>query len=268
MNDELPTDESGIALDIDPIEDNEANSETAEGGAELAPATDVEQEKPTDGAQKAINKQHAKYREEERKRIAAEGEAKELKEKLEAIEATRADVTIPPIPDPYEDDFEEKVKARDEAITRKATQDAQHQNVLDQQSASAEAANKAEQERVQSVISTYDQRIVKLGLDQAEVRAAGDKVIDHGITGDLAMYIMQQEDGPLITKYLADNPIQVDELRHMTPMEAAVKINSDIKLAASAMKPQASNAPDPAETLSGRGAGEKESEFTKGATFV
>ena len=249
------------------ILEDENQSETADGGAELAPATGENQDKTEDGVQKAINKQHAKYREEERLKIAAQNEAKELKEKLAAFEAEKGDITIPVLPDPYDEDYEAKITARDEAITRKATQDAQQKNVIEQQNANQEAANKADQEHIQSLINDYDKRIVTLGLDVNTVKSAGNKVIEYGISGDLAEFIMQQDDGPLITQYLAENPIQVDELRNMPIAMAAIKINSDIKQAASAMKPQASNAPAPAETLSGRGAGEQKNPLIAGATF-
>jgi len=258
-------------LQTDEITPESEELETAEGGAELAPATGETQDKTEDGTnenvQKAINKQHAKYREEERLKIAAQNEAKELKEKLAAFEAEKGDIIVPEMPDPYDDNYEEKVKARDEAITQKATQNAQKQTVIEQQNANQEAANRAEQEQIQSLINDYDKRIVKLGLDVNMIKKAGEKVVEYGITGDLAEFILQQEDGPLITQYLAENPVQVDELRNMTPIQAALKINSDIKLAASAMKPQASNAPDPAETLSGRGAGEQKNPLIAGATF-
>jgi len=258
-------------LQPDEITPESEELETAEGGAELAPATGETQDKTEDGTnenvQKAINKQHAKYREEERLKIAAQNEAKELKEKLAAFEAEKGDIIVPEMPDPYDDNYEEKVKARDEAITQKATQNAQKQTVIEQQNANQEAANRAEQEQIQSLINDYDKRIVKLGLDVNMIKKAGEKVVEYGITGDLAEFILQQEDGPLITQYLAENPVQVDELRNMTPIQAALKINSDIKLAASAMKPQASNAPDPAETLSGRGAGEQKNPLIAGATF-
>ena len=268
MTDQLQTEESGITLDTDPIEDNEANLETVDSGAELATATEGEQKKTADdGAQKAINKQHAKYREEERLKIAAQNEAKELKEKLAAFEAEKGDIVIPEMPYPDDEDFEEKAKARDEAITRKATQDAQQNIVIEQQSATAEATATAEQARIQSLANDYDKRIVTLGLNQSDVVAAGNKVIEYGISADLVEHIMQQDDGPLITKYLADNPIIVDEMRQMTSIQAAIKINSEIKLAAASMKPQASNAPDPAETLSGRGAGEQRDPLIAGATF-
>jgi multidrug efflux pump subunit AcrB len=264
MTDELQA-ESGITLDNDHIE-GEVQTETAESGAELATATEEKQEK-IDGAQKAINKQHAKYREEERKRIETEKKLEDANKKLEAIEAEKGEVVIPPIPDPYEDDFEEKLKAREDAITRNAQKDAQQQSALDKQNAQREAVEKANQERVQVLIDDYDKRIGTLGLDANDIARAGKTVVDYGISGEVAEFILQQEDGPLITKYLADNPLELDDLRNMQPIDAALRINSTIKEAASALKPQASNAPDPVETLNGRGASEQVSPLIKGATF-
>ena len=267
MTEELQTAESGITLDIDPVEVDNAETATTESGAELATATGEHQDKTDDGVQKAINKQHAKYREEERLKIAAQNEARVLKEKLDAIEAEKKVVIVPPVPDPYDEDYEAQVKARDEAIKRQATQDAQQQNVIEQQTAAQEAANRADQDHVQSLVDDYTKRIVTLGLDRVEMESAGRTVVEAGISGEIAEFILQQEDGPLITKYLAANPIELDDLRHLPPIQAALKINSDIRLAASAMKPQASTAPDPAETLTGRGAGEQKNPLIAGATF-
>jgi hypothetical protein len=150
---------------------------------------------------------------------------------------------------------------------RKAQQDAQKQSAIAQQTAQKEVAEKANQERIQGLIDEYDKRIGTLGLDANDIARAGKTVVDYGISGDVAEFILQQEEGPLITKYLADNPLELDELRNMPPIDAALRINSTIKQAASALKPQASEAPDPAETLAGRGAGEQVSQFIKGAKF-
>lgn len=275
MSDELQTVESGITLDSDQIETDEVETETPkDGGAELAPATGEDQSKTEDSkaqaqemAQKAINKQHAKYREEERKRIEMEEKLKAANKKLEAFEAEKGEITIPPVPDTFDEDFEEKLKQRDEAIMQKAQQDAQKQSVVAQQTANEEAVAKVEEERVQTLIGGYSQRINTLGLNADEVRVAGDTVVRNGIDGSVAEYILGDEDGPLITKYLAENPVIQDELRHLPPIQAAMKIDSTIRQAVSTMKPQVSDAPDPIETLDGRGAGEQVSRFIKGATF-
>jgi hypothetical protein len=271
MTDELQTEtnDSGITLDNDHIESEETTEveETAEGGAELAPAQEEEPAKIDDGVQKAINKQHAKYREEERKRIQVEKEAAELKERLEKLEAAQGEVVVPPMPDQWDDDYETKMQARDEAIMRKAQQDAKSNLAVEQQTAAQEAAAQAEQERQNNLVKGFNSRITQLGLDASEIGAAVDTVVSYGIDGALGEFILQQEDGPLITKYLAANPLKLDDLRNMTPINAALKISSEIRQAASSLKPQATAAPDPIEPLAGRGAGDKASPFIAGATF-
>ncbi len=274
MNDELQT---GASAEDNVDNVNEINGQeplTAESGAELAPAPEGEQEKTEDGklhaqekAQKAINKQHAKYREEERKRIAAEDEAKKLKDKLEAIEAEKGELTIPDLPDPYDEDYEARITARDDAIRQQAAQNAQKNIVIEQQTANNEAAQRAEQTRINGLVEVYDKNIAKLGLDSTDIKNAVQTIVEYGVDGSVREFILQQEDGPLITKYLADNPLVLDDLRNMSPINAALKIETEIKAAASTLKPQASNAPDPAETLSGRGAGEKVNPLIKGAKF-
>lgn len=274
MTDELQTEtnDSGITFDTDHIETEETTeaTETQESGADLAPATGENQpknENDSDGVQKAINKQHAKYREEERKRIQIEKEAKELREKLEAIEAERGEIIIPAIPDPFDDDFEEKVRAREEAIAKKAAQDAQKNWAVEQQQKQQEAAAQAERERLDEAVANFGKRSIQLGIDPAEMRQAEQTVLDYGVPGEIIDFLLQDSDGPLITQYLAKNPLELDELRSMAPMQAAIKINSGIREAASTLKPQATAAPDPAETLTGRGAGEPESPHIAGATF-
>ena len=270
MTDALQTDESGITLD----ENKETNTEATESGADLAPASGEDQTKNDDGkqqvteiAKKAINKQHFKFKEQERRADALDKENVELKEKLAATEAEKGDIVIPPIPDPFDEDYESKIALRDDAIMQKAAQDAKQQSVIEQQDATNEAAKKVDQERSENLVKGFDARIVTLGLEPETIRNAVNTVVEYGISKDVGEYILEHEDGPLITQYLAEHPIELDELRNLPPIMAAMKINSDIKLAASVNKPQASNAPDPTEVLSGRGAGELESPLLKGATF-
>lgn len=261
--------------ELQPVETETAiNTEiTIDGGAELAPATGDNQ--PNDDSdllqkesvKKAIHKQHAKYRDEERKRLAAEQEAQKLKERLEALETEKGEITIPAMPDPYADDYEAQIQAREDAIRRQAAQDAQKQSMQAQQTAQQEAAQQAEQERIQGLMGDYNQRVAKSGLDANEIAQAGQTVISYGISDEIAEFLLQDEDGPLMVKHLAANPVVLDEIRFMNPIHAAIKLNTEIRQAASTLKPQAPGAPDPVEPLSGRGAGEKVSQFTKGATF-
>lgn len=245
----------------------EAPEPSEEAGAELAPATEG-QDKAQDAVQAAINRQHAKYREEERKRIALEKELEEARKELESAKSSVGAIDIPPIPDAWDEDFDEKIAARDRALLRKAEQDALFKVEEAKRAAARSNAEQAEQERVAKLVGDYDKRIVKLGLDAGEVKQAVDTIVSYGISKDLGEYILGDEDGPLITKYLAENPVELDELRSMPPIAAAMRINSTIRAAASTLKAQASEAPDPIEPLAGRGAGERVSPLIKGATFT
>lgn len=283
MNDKLQTgseNDGGATFDTENQEgDDKENLQpgTVDSGAELAPATDGEQGKTADDgdsqdkANKAINKQHGKYRKEERRADSEKKRADDAESELAALKAEQGDVVIPNLPDRIDfdsdEEFNEKVKVRDTAIALKATQDAQKENVIEQQNANADADAKVENDRIVSLAGEYDKKITALGLDPVEIRTAGDIVLSYGLQQPIIEHIMRQEEGPLIAKYLAANPLELDELRGMSQIDAAMKVNTDIKLAASALKPQASNADDPPEVLSGRGAGEPVDEFIKGATF-
>ncbi len=268
MNEELQDDVS--------VNDDQVNEtlNAVESGAELATATGEDQTKNEDGqeeanrlSQKAINKQHAKFREQERRADGLDKELKTLRDKLSTIETEKGDITIPDLPDPYDEDYEAQISARDSAIMQKATQNAQAQVEQAKKTANMEAAKVTEQERVNDLVSGYDKQITVLGLNPDDIRRAGDTVVSYGISTDVAEFILQQEDGPLITKYLADNPLILDDLRNMQPINAALKINSEIRQAASTLKPQASQTPDPTEILSGNGVNERVSSFISGAKF-
>lgn len=241
----------------------------------LAPDTGENQSKNNDGVSdqdkvnKAINKQHAKYREEQRKRIQIEKERDEARQRLAEFEEKSNSVDIPKSPDPFDPEFESKRQAREDAIARKAEQDAAKAAAEVQQSANVEAAQQAEFEKFQARAKAYDARIGALKLDAEEIQEAAKVVGEYGIHSDLIDVILDDEDGPLITKYLAANPLELDDLNNMSTVQAAIRINSIIKPAAALLKPQASTeTPDPVGDIdSGRGGGEKTSELLKGATF-
>lgn len=263
---ELQTEESEI------IDNEAAEAETLNEGADLATdsAEEREEKDPAkvaqEQAQKAINKQHAKYREEERKRIEAEKKAQELEERLSKLEASD-EIVIPPLPDAWDEDYDERMAARDKAIAEQARLDAQKSVQQKELDSAKEAAERAERERMNELVVNYDKRIVTLGLSPSEIEEAAKTVIDYGISQDVAEFILQHEKGPLITKYLATNPLELDDLRSMSPIQAALTIERKISPAADTLKPQATAAPDPVESLGSRGVGEKESPLIKGATF-
>jgi len=250
---ELQTEEAGAELPA------EADAGTVENGAELATASGENHEQKTDDgfnpetAKKAIDKQHFKFRDEERKRLASDKRADEAEAELRGLKQVD-DPVIPPPVDPYADDYEEMTRQRDDAITRKAQFDSQQKFAADQATRTQNEQMQADQTRIDGLVTEYNGRAVKLGLDASEVEHAGDTVVQYGISQDLAQFILGDEEGPLITKYLAANPLELDALSRMSPMQAAIRVNADIRTKAASLKPQISQAPDPTEVLSGRGA--------------
>lgn len=255
------------------VAETPANTEagTVESGAELATASVEGHETKTDGidqeaVNKAINKKHFQMKEAERNAEASDKRANELEARLQKLEQGE-DPVIPPPVDPYADDYEEKTRQRDEAITRKAKFDSQQQFAADQVTRTQNEQMQANQTRVDGLLTEYYDRTVKLGLDPNKVEAASNRVVDYGISADLANFILADEEGPLITQYLADNPMELDGLARMTPMQAAVRVNSIVREKAASLKPQISQAPEPTEVLNGRGAPEGTDPWLSGGTY-
>ena len=104
MTNELQTDApDGITLDNENEEANIGASETDKGGAELATAAGETQSKNNDGLtnqddpngqKKSINKQHAKFREQERRADGLDEQLAKANEKLSAFEAEKKEVNL------------------------------------------------------------------------------------------------------------------------------------------------------------------------------
>jgi len=240
-------------------------SGTGETGSDLATEEKEEQEGVNqDAVQRAINKQHAKYREEERKRKSLEKELEEIRAKLPKEPEVPE---IPPVPDPWAENYEELIKKRDEALQAKAKHDLERDAKILRQEELAQKENSKRQEEIQTLATNYDNRAKGLGLDAEEIHKAGKVVIDYGINDQLIEFLLADEEGPLLTQYLASNPAELDDLRDIPIAQAAIRIHTSIRNNAQALKPKTSSAPDPAPVLSGNGVGETIPDTIKGATF-
>lgn len=244
--------------------------EPAATGSELAadsPAPEGEESKgedsqDQDAVQKAINKQHRKFREEQRR-------ANDLQKRLESLEAKQEPVLtatdIPPIPDSWDENYEAKIKERDEAILRKAKNDA----LLQQQSEFAEREKQEQQrkelETAQKRNDQFLENAKKLGVDNQALISAQQSVIDYGVTPELATALIEDSDGPLMVQHLAANPLELYDLVTANPIVAGLKL-AEVKQKAAALRPKPTSAPTPATTLDGRGVPPKE-RGPEGATY-
>lgn len=266
MSEELQTTESLDTVFQEEIVNDDTGG-TGETGSELAADSgETHEQINQESVNQAINKQHAKYKDEERKRKAAEAQNQELLERLEKLEMAEEPI-VPPIPDVYDDDFEAKVKERDKALLAKAGYDAEQKAKADAVASKQAEAQQAKQAEMQKHIDGYNQRSSDLGFDPNEVNKAGQKLVDAGITAELATFILQDSDGPLITQYLSANPMELTDLIEMSPMMAGVTINSIVRDKAQAFKLKKTNAPDPVERISGMGPGEQVSPLIKNGKF-
>lgn len=248
------------------VESVEEVSGTGQTGSDLATEEGREDQDGVnqDAVQRAINKQHAKYREEERKRKALEKELEEMRAKLpKEPEAPE----IPPIPDPYDENYEELVRARDEALLNKVKYDVAQEASLAQQQKLEDEKQAKRQEEIQALVTNYDNKAKSFGLDVQEVHKAGKAIVDYGINDQLAEFLLADDDGPLLTQYLASNPRELDELRSMPITQASIYVHTKIREDAKGLKPKQTQAPDPAPSLSGNGVGDMLPDVIKGAVF-
>lgn len=244
---------------------NESGSELAADsgeGHEKQPDESVNQ----DAVQAVINKKHWEAKEAERKALAAEQNAKELQAKLDSLTAEQ-DPVVPDIPDPYDDDYELKVKARDEALLRKANFDAQQQYAQYQSQQAQQAQVQQQQQKNQEIMNEFSDRTTKLGLDKQEIAQAAQKLASYGMREDLASYVMQQEEGPLLMAHLSNNYQDLEKLHTLNPMDVGTFVSTVLAPKAASRKPKISQAPEPTDVLSGSGAAESTSPLLKGAKF-
>lgn len=224
-------------------------------------STDEDDGEDPDWYVKAINRQHHKYREEERKRIQAEQRLAELEQ--QAPQDARP--KIPPAPDPFEDGYEQKIAERDQAIRAAAAwetrqQATQYQQQLEQQRAIQERA-----ESLRSTLQSYTGRAESLGIKPEVLKTAGSTIATMGMHDDVATFILNDEKGPLITTYLARHPGEVEAMHGMTPVQAGVYLATKVKPKAESAH-GVSQAPAPPDTLDGGGA-PPQTRGPKGATF-
>ena len=269
----LPEDDLDEATDITfELEETEAEGQVTD--SESSTDTEEAQEKSTkpvfdeaqqDAFDKAIGKKVYQISEKER-------EIQGLNARIKALEDSAPKEqrpVIPPTPDPYQlsdQEFRRKAGERDEAIARQAAYDSQQESLQQQQM----LAQKQEQEQYvakqNEKINSYSKKAAALGITPEELQVAGNTVAGFGVSQDLVDHILEDDMGPAITMYLSKNAVELDNIRNMTPMQAAVRIENEIRAEAAKLKPKVSAAPPPVDTPQGAGSAPK-ARGPEGATF-
>jgi hypothetical protein len=257
----VETNETEDQADIEEDVEDDSESSTDSEGTHDKPIFTEEQQRVFDDV---IGKKTFKLRQKER-------EADELRKRLEAHErpVTQSRPNVPALPDPFavsEEEYKRQIMHREQALISAAAYDTRMQMLQNQQAQIAHEAAQKQQEVLVEKVQSYAQRAKTLGVKAEELQAAGSIVGQFGIEDSLVQYILEDDHGPLITKYLSQNIGLLDSLRQMHPTRAAVMIATEIKSKAAALKPKFTNAPDPVRRPQPSGVQVKP-KGPKGATF-
>ena len=239
------------------IESPKSDAPESEQGEEAS--NDATQEPA--GFTKRINQKHFELMEEKRAREALEAELARLKSQI----PENSKPVIPDMPDPYDSDFDERMRQREEAIKQSAIYEAQEQ--IRQARLSEENSTRLAQQQndLIAAVNNYAGRAKALGVSENELKVAGQTVAAYGIADQVAEFILHDDKGPAITAYLAKNPDQLDSIAKLNPLQAAIHIATNIKPKLTD-RSRAADLPDPPETLSGGGVTKRE-RGPKGATY-
>jgi hypothetical protein len=247
----------------DQIEIESEEEETAEEAPVEPPKVQFSEEQQAI-FNKEIGNKVAKHREAER-HLEEERLRREAVEKKLAEYEKVSRPNIPDIPDPYDDNFAEKTRQRDQVIAEAARFDAGLQSAEEQSQRDKQAAFEKQQEQTRLAVQTYSTRAESLGIKPADLQTAGNQVHAFGIAEEVSQHILSDEQGPAITMYLSTNPVEMEAVRNMNPMQAAVYIETQVKTKAVAARTRVTTAPAPIETITG--AGFPSNKDLPGATF-
>jgi len=271
--------QSGETYDYDePVEEVEETTETDEQDdtenpdhedgeeSELATDSDTEhEEKPEpsqkENVQKVIDRKHREKMEAERRAEAAEARLREFESKQQQYEPEVPQLSD--FPDSEEvAEYNEKLRAR----IRWETEQSYHQQEYQRRQQEAASTKQAEFAKKGE---TYTERAKSLGVSSKELAAAGATVASYNLSEDIVMGILDDKEGALITTYLANNPLDIENLKSLSPYKAALYMETNIRPKLAARRPKKTNAPAPATRVEGKATDPDSKRYTqiKGAKF-
>jgi hypothetical protein len=252
---------TGSALATDPG-DNQGQQTQDDGKAKVE--FDPEQQAILNNA---VNRQHGKFKEEQRGHQDTQALLLKSQQDLAALQSQQPGPIIPPMPDSFDDDFDEKVVIRDAAIVAVA-QHEQNQAYIAQANANAQQQAQLQTQEVQAQnAQTLVENSAKLGISNDDLGKAAAVVGSYNISTELRTGLMTDPDGPVMLAYLAANPLEIEALQSMGVFDASNHLGTVIRQKASALKPKTSGAPDPPTLLHGNGKPEDKDPANKGTTF-
>jgi hypothetical protein len=261
MSDTPQNDETTIELDSaevatnDSIPSSESGEQVQAESIEQVDEVEVAKQKAND----AFNRQYGEKKQLERDNAAQAAELSKLQQAERDRQAAQIG-EIPAMPDAFDEDYEQRVKQRDDALIAQASYNANNQYFLQQEELRQQQEAQAQQVKTQESIVKYNAKASEFGIKSDELQAAGNAVANYGLSDDLVMHILGDSDGPLITKHLAANPQDGYQLASMSPYDVGSFLDG-IKSKAGALKPKTSSTPSPATNLQGNGVDQSQGNY-------
>ena len=225
----------------------------------------------TEKYQSAIDKQHAKYQDEKRDHGTTRQQLEDAQARIAELAPAPTLMQVPDLPEQYDDDYAEQMNRRDQIITHNAQVNAQA--TFNEQTAAAnlKTSPRTRLADLQTKADVYTDKAKEFNITPEELSAAAGVVQSYNIPPELTEGLLTDPDGPLLTKYLAANPLELDALRGMNPFQAATHIQTNIRAKAQALAPKGTKTGAPPDELpSGGGADPDANKYpnSKGATFT
>lgn len=243
-----------------PEEDDEQQAEPAEqeqeGGDPDQPAdgdidTAAFNEKQQAIFDEAMKRKTERLYKEKQRAEELERKVQELQSKIPQDQRPE----VPPVPNMYDPQYEQKLRAREDALRKQVEWDAR-----EQQRTAALVQRQQEMEYQQAMVmqervNTYAQRAQAAGIKPETLQQAGAFVGSIIQNPEIVSHILEDDAGPSITMYLGRNPQEAEAVAQMSPTKAAIYLETKVKPKATNRK---SPPPPPPTTLRGKGAAEEE----------
>lgn len=257
------TENQGVVFDDG--QEVETETQTPEGKEVVAEKQDetINQE----AVDKKISKLTFKRHEEREKREAAEAMLAERDDEIKRLKGESDKVVVPPLPDPYDENYQQLMREREDALQKQATITAQQELEAKQQKEVVEQQYRDNIEKIQKNVSTMYESAEKFGFEKDEFKKAELQVSSFIKQPDVANYILESEDSSLIVQYLYNNSSVLDKVSRMSPVNAAVFIATEVTPKAQSLKSQSKQPPEPLEIVKGKGGGEKKNPYLDGVVM-
>ncbi len=266
VDETIVEDDETIVEDDETIVEDDVDKEIVDDDKKIK-EKEVKKRTQQDKIDFAFSKKQKQFQEEKRLRKEAENKNAQYKQQLQKFQQPKRP-DIPEMPDMLDPQYEQKLQLREETIKAQVIHDQrlkmqqQHNKQRQQQQLQARA-NELKQKT-----NAYAERSKNFGISDEDAKKYEDSIAPFisPKNAKIAEYILDHEQGPLIVKYLSKNPMEMEKLSSMNPMNAAVYISSTIAEKSAKVKPKTSKTPAPGKTIKGKG-GTTKNAALEGATF-